>query len=99
MNFEAAKKLLDECERVEVRDHFFEDREIYWRLEVDGEPVDVADGYFSRQTGATVYIMDPKVDMDVVEFTGEQARELAKCGKIVRFARNDETGPDEYGGV
>lgn len=98
MTFEEAKKFLNECVREESRDHYFGDREIYWRKEIDGEMVDVADGYFgpgSRQ----VWIMDPKVDMDRSEFTGEQAKELASCGKVIFIGRNDMTGPEEYGGA
>lgn len=97
MNFDQAKEFLNECERGESRDHYFGDREIFWRKEINGEMVDVADGYFGggiRQ----VWIMDPTVDMDRDEFSGQHAAELAKCGKRAIISRNDETGPDEYRG-
>lgn len=97
MTFEEAKKLLNDCERQECRDHAFGDREVFWVFDIDGVKIDIADGYFGGGS-RSVWILDPTVEMDRCEFTGEQARELAKCGKVTIIDRNDETGPDEYRG-
>lgn len=91
MTFEEAKILLGFCERAESRDHVFNDREIYWTY--DGE--DVAEGYFSWAGHAGVHILLPEEQ----SFSGQQAKELAKCGAIVNIGRNDETGPDAYWGA
>jgi hypothetical protein len=93
MTFEEAKEILGRCERLESRDHYFGDREVYWVL----DDRDVADGYFGGGT-ASVYI-NAEDDSDRGEFHGEEARELAKCGAKVTIGRNDEVGPDEYRGA
>lgn len=95
MTFEQAKKLLDKCVRYELRDHYFCDREVFWKTHEDGE--DVADGYFGGGTN-TVYIMEDAVDFDRKVFTGQEARELSQCGRIVHVERNDTAGPDYYEG-
>ena len=97
MTFEEAKKLLGDCDRHECRDHYFRDREISWTFEIDGEQLDIADAYVGAGTMA-VWIKDPTVDMERVEFTGEAARDLAKCGRLANITRNDSCGPDEYMG-
>lgn len=85
MTFEEAKTLLSTCNRDELRDHAFGDREIYW-TSVGGE--EVASGYcgegiVSATVGETYFI-------------GEQAAELVKLGRTGKVERNDSTGPDEY---
>lgn len=89
--YDEAEKFLKHCQRLEHRDHSFSDREVFWRL--DG--VDVADGYFGGGF-AEVNIYE---DFGGGNFKGDQARNLATCGKDVQIGRNDETGPDEYRGA
>lgn len=95
MTFEQAKKFLEQCVRYELRDHYFGDREVVWKRAENGE--DVADGYFGGGSN-TVYIMEDAVDFDLVQFTGQEARELGKCGRVAHIERNDTAGPDYYEG-
>lgn len=95
MKFDQAKQLLDKCIRYELRDHYFGDREVVWKRAENGE--EVADGYFGGGEN-TVYIMEDATDMDRAQFTGHEARELGRCGRVVHIDRNDTTGPDYYEG-
>ena len=95
MTFEQARKFLSQCVRYELRDHYFGDREVVWKTAEHGE--DVADGYFGGGENV-VYIMEDAVDFDRKVFTGHEARELSRCGRIVHINRNDTTGPDYYEG-
>jgi hypothetical protein len=83
LSMEAAKKILDNAVRYELRDHAFGDTEVTW--EVDG--VEVGGGYFG--TTYDVWIGD-------IGFHGADAKLLRNCGKNLVVERNDETGPDRY---
>lgn len=86
MTFQEAKDLLNTCQRTELRDHAFGDREVYWYKD---EEV-VADGYFGGTGVSMVDIIDGGT------FQGKEARELALCGTLAEVKRNDSTGPDDY---
>jgi hypothetical protein len=90
LTFEEAMKLLGSCKRYESRDHYFNDREVYWSRG-DSE---VAEGYFGGGSGS-VYIHE---EFGGGSFIGEEARELATRGSDPEIGRNDETGPDFYAG-
>jgi len=90
MTFEQAKNLLGMCRRLENRDHYFSDREVYWKR---GES-EVAEGYFGGGE-ASVYILE---EFGGRAFSGQEALDLSKCGASAVIGRNDETGPDYYGG-
>lgn len=92
--FDTVKDFLNQCERSELRDHAFGDRELFWAF--DG--VDVAGGYFNRD-GRSVWINDCEIVFkgDVLmlvhtEFSGDEALELSKCGKVGKIYRNDMQG-------
>ena len=96
MNVKEAKELLDICERSELRDHAFGDREIFW--EFDG--VDVAGGYFGSG-GKSVLIYDYAVSkgnqyapIQIASFEDDEAYELVNCGKLAKIDRNDMQGDD-----
>ena len=91
MSFAEAKNLLGLCKRLENRDHYFSDREVFW---VRGD-VEVAEGYFGGGD-ASVYIHE---EFGGRSFHGQEALDLSKVASIVEIGRNDETGPDEYGGL
>jgi hypothetical protein len=88
--FEKAKALLKTCHRGELRDHAFGDREVFW---MQGE-TEVASGYFGGTT-QEVYIHE---EFGGGSFQDHEALELAEQGSDVIITRNDETGPDYYGG-
>lgn len=90
MNFEEVQELLNKCTRNELRDHAFGDVEIGWTL--DG--AEVAVGYFGG--GVNLVIVDYVGFEDLLNFDGDLANELRKCGTLGQVERNDETGPDEY---
>ena len=92
-----AKELLGLCIRYENRDHAFGDREVFWK-ENENDQHDVAEGYFGGGD-AEVCIISTTTDETVMKFTGNEARELGRCGRIVHIGRNDETGPDRYEGA
>lgn len=83
MELSQAKRLLEECQREELRDHAFGDAEVYWMR----HGKEVAFGYFGR---------DASVSGDGWSFGGDEAWQLRKCGKLGAVERNDETGPDTY---
>jgi hypothetical protein len=90
MEFEEAKKVLEDCTRSELRDHAFGDREVFW--EKDGKVV--AEGYFGSSMSDYVTI---DVEGDTTySFTNDDARSLMNAGTLGTVGRNDETGPDEY---
>ena len=91
MTLEYAKNLLGLCTRIELRDHAFSDREICWRR---GD-VEVAEGYFG---GGTAQVFIHAEFSGGATFEGDDARVLSVRGTNVVIGRNDETGPDEYGG-
>lgn len=91
LTFEEAKDLLRKCERRELRDHAFGDREVCWMMGDD----EVAEGYFGGST-RNVYIHE---EYGGGTFDGIDAKALVECGSSASFERNDETGPDYYGGT
>lgn len=90
MDIDEAKTLLDDCDRIELRDHAFGDVEVTW----EKEGVIVATGEFSRQH-AQVWIAMGEGNPPVT-FRGELGRPLRECGTLMTVHRNDETGPDEF---
>lgn len=92
LSLQDAIKLLGRCTRYENRDHYFGDREVFWR-DIDGE--EVADGYFGGGS-ADVFIHE---EYGGGSFKGSNAKALVTVGKNTVFGRNDETGPDYYGGA
>lgn len=86
MELEAAKTLLNECVREELRDHAFGDVEVYW-MKDDKE---VATGYFSGGMASVGFTEE------VFNFDGDDARMLRPCGSEGAVERNDETGPDNF---
>jgi hypothetical protein len=89
--YEQALNLLGLCERGELRDHAFGDREVFWIR----NGVEVAGGYFGGGN-ADVWINE---EFGGGSFKGNEARELAARGSNVKIERNDETGPDTYEGA
>lgn len=89
-DFKRAKEFLQGCQRLELRDHAFGDREITWMI---GDE-EVAGGYFGGGD-KEVWIHE---DHGGGLFHGTKARQLAVCGRDPIIGRNDETGPDEYEG-
>ena len=87
-----AKALLDACERFELYDGCFGDREVVWRTPVtypwfdyDADPEGgevVAQGYFGK---------DSYIDFEEskVTFRGADAQTLRKCGRLMATERND----------
>jgi hypothetical protein len=91
MTFEEAKQFLARCKRIENRDHYFGDREVYWTLDDE----EVAGGYFGG-SDKSVWIHE---DQGGGSFEGNEAKELVTFGQSVVIGRNDETGPDHYAGA
>jgi len=90
LELEEAKKVLERCKRLEVRDHAFGDAEIYW-TDSDGDERGFC--YLCGFVEVSVY---EKGSTETLEtFKGPDARELLKCGTLEVY-RNDETGPDEF---
>jgi len=88
MDTDEAREVLSACQRSELRDHAFGDKEVYWTR--DGEDVGV--GYFG---GGRASVWIHKEDTDFTA-DGETARELSECGTLKHVERNDEMGPDTY---
>lgn len=96
MELNEAKKLLNLCEREELRDHAFGDREVFWSFM--GE--EVAGGYLGP-TNKGVWLLDydevvalgPAAAV-IASFEDKDATELSSCGKIKRIERNDMQGED-----
>lgn len=92
-SFDEAKTFLDKCERSELRDHYFGDREVSWHL--DG--VEVAFGYLGPSS-QSVSIFRPVTNEMVWDCDGKEARNLSYAGKLTELSRNDTEGPDRYQG-
>lgn len=96
MEINEAKELLDLCEREELRDHAFGDREVFWTF--DG--VEVAGGYFGGVSkNVWIYRYFPGIDFgdqceQIASFDDDDAYELVKCGKLKHIERNDMQGND-----
>lgn len=84
MDLNEAKEFLNDCDRVELRDHAFGDLEVSWLK--DGK--EVAFGYLSGVSQSVCIVLE--------QFKGEDAKSLVECGKAVTVQRNDETGPDDF---
>jgi len=93
MTLEEAKKVLDDCQRDELRDHAFGDAEVSWMR--DGE--EVASGYFGSTASVSFY--KNGTCKSVAGFEGEDARKLRWCGNAGVSERNDSTGPGRYWGA
>lgn len=92
-SFEEAKAFLDKCQRSELKDHYFGDREIGWSL----NDVEVASGYFGSSS-QSVSIFHPGTNETVWSCEGGPARDLSRAGTLVSVERNDSEGPDQYQG-
>lgn len=84
MTFEEAKELLMTCNRSELRDHAFGDKEIYFDTP-EGEQV--AEGYCG---GGIV-----NITVHRTMFQDDEAAELLKLGHLVKVERNDSQGDDD----
>ena len=84
VTYEQAIELLSNCDRSELRDHAFGDKEVYFQTK-DGNSV--AEGY-SGSSAVTVCI-------DGTEFTDSEARHLLTLGTLINVERNDAGGDDE----
>jgi len=78
MTFDEAMQLLASCERDDLADFAFGDREISWFQ--DGK--EIATGY-SGSASKGVVIHNQHV------FSNDDAVKLMKCGKLRKFYRND----------
>lgn len=85
-SFDEVKAILSNAKRGELRDHAFGDREIFWTI--DGE--EIGWGYSGSTVSAGLSAEGE------ASFSGDQARELIRCGSSCVVERNDETGPDTY---
>ena len=91
MTLDEAKKQLNSCERDELRDHAFGDREISWfRKDASGQRHEVAGGY-QGNSGTDVSFLGTGPNAG---FTGDDARSLLSCGTLTASERNDTTGDD-----
>lgn len=103
MTLDEAKKLLNACDRDELRDHAFGDRELSWyRKGTFGteNPVEVAYGYQGSTVGVTIVDEAPPLPGETRKslgsFQGDEAYALLACGTLVNSYRNDETGDDNF---
>ena len=90
MTLDEARTLLNGCDRDELRDHAFGDREMsWWRKGTynTDNPVEIASGYQGGGTSVTI---------GKVRFEGTDAYALLGCGTLVRADRNDTTGDDHF---
>lgn len=87
MTKEEAFEKLSQCERHELRDHAFGDREITW---IKNDLV-VAAGYF----GSTCNI-GFVLEKEYFYFEGHDAVYLSSAGTVSSIERNDSTGPEKY---
>jgi hypothetical protein len=85
MDISAARLVLNNCTREELRDHAFGDAELFWFK--DGK--EIATGY--KGNGHDEVYLTPKT-----RFVGAMARELQSCGTLGHVERNDMTGPDIF---
>lgn len=98
MTLEFAETCLNLCQRSELRDHYFGDREISWYF----EEIEVAYGHFSinsQHIAILEFRKGMKLPRKLGEFFYSDAQKLVDCGASVVIARNDEVGPDEYRGA
>ncbi|MNI79753.1 hypothetical protein D3C73_1362310 [compost metagenome] len=75
--------MLTPCNRLELRDHAFGDKEVYFET-TDGKTV--AEGYAGREYTLSI---------GEVEFTGAEARQLLALGNLTKVDRNDSGADDE----
>lgn len=89
--FDEAKIILNNATRWELRDHAFGDMEFGW---TDANENHIGSGYSNNnRCHVEIYGAD---GFPSPRWTGDEARELKKCGKVGVIERNDETGPEEY---
>lgn len=100
MNINDAVDLLNKCKRVELRDHYFSDREIAWY----DDDKEIAYGYFGGSSRTVTVIVPGSSDSASqgsggTLFKDEEADRLALCGKTTNIFRNDQGDEDQtYGG-
>lgn len=86
MTLELAKAILAESIRDELRDHAFGDKELYWRNKYGHL---VATGYYGRDsTECSMAGFD-------AHFSGDEAMELVRLGKLGEVERNDSLDDNE----
>lgn len=85
MDVKEAKAILDECDRDELRDHAFGDREISWTR----SGFEVAYGFDNGKEVGVHMVGD-------ASFEGDEARNLIDCGELAHVERNDQTGPPDF---
>lgn len=88
MTVEEAAKVLNACERRELRDHAFGDAEVSW-IGPSSQNV-IAEGYFGGSQANVHFGVSRQ------SFSGADAVALRLCGQEGQIERNDETGPEEY---
>jgi len=84
MTYEEAVELLSNAHRSELVDKFFGDREVYFTTP-EGESI--AEGYDGHS--------NTNIVVKGTEFTGDQALNLMKLGKLVARERNDSQVDEE----
>lgn len=85
MTPQEAKNILDSCDRHELRDHAFGDREISWTR----RGLEVAFGYSDGST-CGVHLVGGEA------YEGEDAKMLVDAGTLRHAERNDEAGPTDF---
>lgn len=85
MEVKEAKAILDDCDRDELRDHAFGDREISWTR----SGFEVAYGYDTGKECGVHIVGD-------TAFEGDDARLLIDCGTLAHVERNDSSGPPDF---
>ncbi len=96
MNYHIARILLDACDRDEVIDRTYGDRTATW---FDTNGLVVAQGYFGRDAEVTLLtepctlVQAPYYDGDQHDYSGEEARILARRGNRRSVIYNDTELP------
>lgn len=85
MELDEAKKILDICDRHELRDHAFGDMEVVWTK----QGYEIAYGYLGVSKCGVHLVGDSG-------FEGEDALSLIGCGELTHVERNDSVGPDTF---
>ena len=84
LTFDEAKTKLAQCNRAELRDHYFGDKEVYF---TDKTGNAVAEGY-DGTCSTTLHFSDGSV------FADTEAVTLIKLGTLIRVERNDSQVED-----
>lgn len=85
--FKEIEQLLSECDRSELSDHAFSDREIYWTRK-DSEEM-VAEGYAGRSYSLWVNLNGKNINLE-----GDECKNLLNLGTFKCAVRNDSGGSD-----